>query len=71
MELLTVPLVMVGVIRIYGASILLAIDVVFPLALLEGKAGVEMNSGPGTSDPSSPCTAWVAGHHMLSHRHLG
>ena len=54
MELLTVHLVMVGVIRIYRASVF---DVIFLLALLEGKAGVDVNSGPGTSDPSSPCTA--------------
>ena len=68
MELLTVHLVMVGVIRICRASVF---DVIFLLALLEGKAGVDVNSGPGTSDPSSLCTAWVAEHHMLSHRHLG
>ena len=54
MELLTVHLVMVGVIRIYRESVLLAIDVVFLLALLEGKAGVDVSSGPGTSDPNSP-----------------
>ena len=71
MELLTVHHVKEGEIRIYRASVLLAIGEVFLLDLLEGRAGVVMNSGPGTSDPSSPCTAWVAGHHMLSHRHLG